>query len=171
MTAVVTDYKNISAIVAEAQVDNLLNELELRNVPPAEISVLMSENTGDALLKLKGSNKAPEGATIGGISGGIIGAIVGGLTLVGSVLAPGLGLLVAGPLVGALAGTAAGVGAGGLLGGLIGMGVPEHEAKYYEDALKEEGNVLVAVRVPKEQSAEIKAIFERYHAQCLNVAG
>jgi hypothetical protein len=163
------DYKNLSGIFRESDINTILNDLEMRQIPPEEISVMMSENTGEGLLKFKASNKAPEGATIGGLSGGIIGAIVGGLTLVGSVLAPGAGLLVAGPIIGALAGTAAGASAGGLLGGLIGMGIPEHEAKHYEYALQQEGNVLLAVRVHSDQADEIKSVFDRYNAKNVSV--
>jgi len=62
-------------------------------------------------------SKAAEGtATEAGI-GGTIGAIISVIAAIGtSVLLPGLGLLVAGPLAGALVGD----GAGGINGGLIG---------------------------------------------------
>jgi len=169
MGQVVLDFKNISAIFNDADAEAILYELERHNIPPQDISVLVSETTGNTLIKMRGTNKAPEGATIGGISGGIIGAVIGSLTLVGSVLAPGVGILVAGPLVGALAGTAAGVGAGGVLGGLIGLGIPEREAKYYEDALKQEGNMLIAARVPKEMTPEMKALFEQFDAKNLHI--
>lgn len=81
-----------------------------------------------------------------------------------------MGLLAAGPLVGALAGTAAGASAGGLLGGLIGLGVPEHEAKVYEDALKQEGNMMVAVQASEEMVPELKALFERHQGKAINIS-
>lgn len=169
MSQVVIDYKHISGILPERDAQYLLTELEMRQIPSSEVSVLMSEHTSNSVIKMEGATKGPEGVTIGGISGGIIGAVIGGLTLVGTVLAPGLGLMVAGPLIGILAGTAAGAGAGGLIGGLIGLGIPEHEARYYEDALKEEGNMMIVVRVHKEMTDEIKALFQRFDAQCLHV--
>ncbi|MEB3244768.1 MAG: hypothetical protein VKJ06_02145 [Vampirovibrionales bacterium] len=171
MTQVLIDYKNVSGIFTESNAEALIQELEMRNYTPEDISILLSENSGSSMIKVKNENKAPEGATIGGISGGLLGAIIGGLTLVGSVLAPGVGLLAVGPVVGVLAGTAAGASAGGLLGGLIGMGIPEHEAKFYEDALREKGSMMVGVRVLKENSAEIKALFERYSVKGLTVSG
>jgi hypothetical protein len=129
----------------------------------------MSQTTGDNLVKLKSTTKAPEGATVGGIAGGLLGAIAGGLTLVGTVLVPGVGLLASGALVGALAGGAAGVGTGGIIGALVGWGLPEHEAQEIENSLQESGNVLVMVEVPKELTPEIKAVFERYEVEGLKV--
>ncbi|MBK8191133.1 MAG: hypothetical protein IPK79_11870 [Vampirovibrionales bacterium] len=161
--------KNIAGIFSEDVLNSLYQELQQRHVPADQISILMSENTGNK-INVKDGNKAPEGATIGGLSGAAIGAIIGGLTLVGSVLLPGVGLLAAGPLVGALAGTAAGASAGGLLGGLIGLGVPEHEAKVYEDALKQEGNMMVAVQASEEMVPELKALFERHQGKAINIS-
>jgi uncharacterized membrane protein len=171
MTQVMIDYKSVSGIFTEANAEALLRELEQRHFTKEDISILMSEDSGGSRLTIKNDNKAPEGATIGGISGGLLGAIVGGLTLVGSLLVPGVGLLAAGPLVGALAGTAAGAGAGTLVGGLIGMGMPEHEAKYYEEALQESGTMMVGVRVLRENAAETKALFDRYNVKGLHVGG
>jgi hypothetical protein len=57
---------------------------------------------------------------------------------------PGLGLLAAGPVVAILAGLGAGAAAGGLTGALIGLGIPEHEAKFFNDAI-ERGGILVGV--------------------------
>ncbi len=141
-----------------------------------DVSVLMSEETrtyyGDSWREdvrgaegFEHSTKMPEGATTGGLTGGIIGAIIGGLTLVGSVLIPGAGLLVAGPLVGALTGGAIGVATGGLLGALVGAGIPETEAKFYEESLKKQGNSLLVAHVPKNLVKEVKEIFKRCGAQ------
>ncbi|MGA7624850.1 MAG: hypothetical protein WB630_01880 [Candidatus Acidiferrales bacterium] len=49
-------------------------------------------------------------------------------------------LLIAGPLFGAFAGATA----GGAVGVLVGLGIPEDEAKLYEDCLKK-GGILVSV--------------------------
>ena len=46
----------------------------------------------------------------------------------------------------ALGGGAAGATAGGIVGGLVGLGIPESEAKAYEDQIKK-GGYLVAVHV------------------------
>ena len=129
----------------------------------------MSETTRDSYFSAQESNKAPEGLTVGGISGGLLGALIGGLTLIGNVVAPGAGFLVAGPLVGAITGGAIGAATGGLIGALVGAGIPEHEAKFYEDALKKEGNILLVAHVPHEQAKDVRDVFHRYGAQNLKV--
>jgi hypothetical protein len=60
----------------------------------------------------------------------------------------------------ALAGAGAGAAAGGLTGALIGMGMPEYEAKQYEEKMKG-GNILISVHT--EDGAErtrVKEIFK-----------
>lgn len=53
-------------------------------------------------------------------------------------------LLAAGPIVAALAGAGVGSAIGGVAGALIGMGLPEIEAKRYEEEIKR-GRILVSV--------------------------
>lgn len=164
------NYEQVSGIMSnERDIRTLLDTLHDRDLGEDDVSVLMSERTRDRYFSAQEATKAPEGASIGGLSGGLLGAIIGGLTVAGSLLVPGAGLLVAGPLVGALAGGAIGTATGGLIGALVGAGIPEHEAKFYEDALKKEGNILVVAHVPKEEASEVKAIFERYGAHKVKV--
>src|SRR5690606_25920538 len=79
------------------------------------------------------------GAVSGGLLGGLLGAAAVGLI-------PGIGaVLAAGALAAIAGGAVAGAGVGGVLGGLIGMGIPEDEARFYEEELKG-GRTLVTVR-------------------------
>lgn len=146
-----------------------------------DVSLLMSEETrtyyGDAWRDdvrgtegFEHTSKMPEGTATGGLTGGVLGAIIGALTLVGSVVIPGSGLLVAGPLVGALTGGAIGVAAGGLLGALVGAGIPETEAKFYEESLQKQGNALLVAHVPKDMVKEVREIFKRCGAQSVKVS-
>jgi hypothetical protein len=90
-------------------------------------------------------SKALEGAGTGGAIGGTIGAIVGIIAAIGtSLVIPGLGLVVAGPLAAGLAGAGAGSITGGLVGALVGSGIPEYKAKKYEEGLKN-GNIVMGV--------------------------
>lgn len=155
-----TSYKDFS---------DLVESLNLRGYREEDISVLMSEHTHNQYFAPQENTKAPEGAAVGSLSGGILGAIIGGLTLVGNIILPGSGLLVAGPLVGALTAGAIGAAAGGLIGSLVGAGIPEHEAKFFEDALKQEGRILVVAHVPKDHVKEVKAVFERHNADRLKI--
>ena len=70
---------------------------------------------------------------------------------------PSLGfgpLIAAGPIMAALGGTAAGATAGGLVGALVGFGIPESEARVYEERLKE-GGYSWPFRLKITRSAEI----------------
>ncbi len=59
-------------------------------------------------------NKAAEGAGVGGAIGGTVGAIAAAIAAIGtSLVLPGLGLVIAGPIAAALAGAGAGAGAAG----------------------------------------------------------
>lgn len=123
-----------------------------------DINVMMSDETRDKYY-VDGSSteigsKAAEGATAGGVIGGTLGAIIGGVAAIGtSVLLPGLGLVVAGPLVAALVGAGAGSATGGLVGAMIGWGIPEATANVYEKGIKEGGTVL-AVNPRNDEDAE-----------------
>ena len=164
------EYEQISGLFASYNdFTSLIEALNARGYREEDLSVLMSENTRHQYFAPQENTKAPEGAALGGLSGGILGAIIGGLTLVGNIVLPGSGLLVAGPLVGALSVGALGAATGGLIGALVGAGIPEHEAKFFEDALREKGHILVVAHVPREKITEVKSVFERYHAERLKV--
>jgi hypothetical protein len=122
-----------------------------------EISVVMSESTRGREFAVTEGTKAPEGATVGAAAGGTIGAVVAGLVAVGSIAIPGLGLLAAGPVIAALAGAGAGGAAGGLIGGLVGAGIPEHEAKFFEEEVKN-GGILIGVQVQPERAGFAKEL-------------
>ncbi len=173
------DLKAVSGIFdSQAELQTVLSELDQRGLAN-QVSVLMSEQTrgyyGDYFSEVSGTegfkhtSKLPEGTATGGLAGGILGAIIGGLTMVGSVLIPGAGLLVAGPLVGAITGGAIGTAAGGLVGALVGAGIPETEAKFYQESLKNQGNVLVVAHVNHDMVKEIKELFKRCGAESVKV--
>lgn len=122
-----------------------------------DINLLMSDDTRKKFFTESDTSefgsKALEGAGVGSAIGGTIGAVVGGIAAIGtSVLLPGLGLIVAGPLVAALAGFGAGGLAGGLVGALVGYGFPEDRALAYEAGLKA-GKIMVGVHPRNEEDA------------------
>src|SRR5688572_30905187 len=91
----------------------------------------------------KSGEMAASGAGTGVVLGGIIGAGA-------ALLIPGIGPVVSGGLLAsALAGAATGAVAGGVAGGvsgaLVGLGIPENEAKYYDEQFRE-GRTLMTVR-------------------------
>lgn len=162
--------KQVSGIVnSRRNLESLLDALHTRGFSENDISIVMSEKTRNLFFNLREETKAPEGASLGVLSGGLLGALIGGLTAVGNLVVPGIGLLAAGPLMGALAGGAIGGATGGIIGALIGAGIPEHEARFFQDALKEEGNILVVANAPEEETRETKEVFNRFGAKRVKI--
>lgn len=121
-----------------------VEELTKAGFAPEDISLLMSETAHGRQFAVSKGTKVPEGAATGMAVGGVLGAVAAGLAAVGSITIPGLALVAAGPLVAALAGLGAGAAAGGLTGALIGLGLPEHEAKFFDKEIQK-GGILVGV--------------------------
>ena len=137
----------------------------------SEINVLMSDSTRKKFDEEKdprhdAGTMGLEGVATGGMIGTAVGATAAAIAAIGTaVLIPGLGLLVAGPIVAALAGGGAGAVTGGLIGGLVGLGIPESNAKAYESALKNGGVVVgVATRDSKDVS-KIRHRFEELRGE------
>jgi hypothetical protein len=132
-----------------------------------EINVLMSDKTraryySNESAKHPSGTMVEEGMGVGGAIGTAVGATLGAVAAIGTTVAiPGLGLLIAGPIAAALAGGGAGAAAGGLLGALVGLGIPESNAKAYEDALRNGG---IAIGVLPRNSDEASAIQKKFKA-------
>jgi hypothetical protein len=110
----------------------------------------------------EGSRTTQGGAT-GALIGGALGALVAGLTLVGVVVVPGAGLLVAGPLVAVLTGAGAGAAAGGLSGALISAGFAADEAKRYEEEVRH-GKAVIVVHTTKEMAPAARTALRESNA-------
>ena len=135
-----------------------------------DIDVLMTDETrarhfGDAKpgTELSGGTKAAEGFGKGSAIGGGVGAALAAIFAVGtSVVIPGLGLVVAGPIAAALAGAGAGGATGGLIGALIGAGIPEERAAEYDRGLKR-GSILIGTRARDDKhAADLERDFGSY---------
>lgn len=84
-----------------------------------------------------------ETTAAGVVGGGVLGGILGAAA---ALLIPGLGPAIAGGILTAvLGGAAIGAVTGGLIGALTNMGVPENEARFYQDELRA-GRTLVTVQ-------------------------
>ena len=123
------------------------NAMLSRGYAKDDINVMMSPETRDKYFKHSDQvtelgNKSAEGGATGAAIGGVTGVIIGVLAAAGTLAIPGLGVVLAGPLVAGLAGLGAGGAAGGLIGALVGAGIPEERAKMYEADLKNGGIVL-----------------------------
>lgn len=154
--------------------DRILLDVQSHGIRTEDCSVLFADREGKiqrtegdyrtegpykkGTLGTEKHTKAPEGAAAGGIIGGTIGLLAG----IGSLAIPGLGAFIAaGPLMAALSGSAVGGALGLTVGALVGLGLPEYEAKKYENAL-EKGHVLICVHaVNSDQVEKIKGIFTK----------
>jgi uncharacterized membrane protein len=132
-------------VKTHAQAEQIVQGLQSAGFDSSEISVLLPDNEGKHDIGHVKATKAPEGATTGAATGGVTGGVLGLLAGIGALAIPGVGpFIAAGPIMAALSGAAIGATTGGVVGGLIGLGIPEIEAKRYEDKLKS-GNYLLAV--------------------------
>jgi hypothetical protein len=129
-----------------------------------DISILMSDTTRGREFGVTQSTKAPEGAAAGATIGGVLGAVAGGLAALGTLAIPGLSLVAAGPIVAALTGLGAGAATGGITGAMIGLGIPEHEAKFYDQELKQ-GGILLGVYAHKDRVKLAREILEAAGAE------
>lgn len=135
-----------------------------------DISVMMSDETrtrhfagAQPGAELAQGSKALEGAGVGSAIGGTVGAVLAGIAAIGtSILLPGIGLIVAGPLAAALAGAGAGGLTGGLLGALVGSGIPEDRAREYETGLKEGGILIGTSARDDAHAAQLEKDFQTY---------
>lgn len=133
--------------------------LENRGYNRDDVNLLMSDDTrnryfGEGTADTELGSKALEGAGTGSAIGGTLGAIIAGIAAIGtSVLLPGVGLVVAGPLAAALVGAGAGGLTGGLIGALVGSGIPEEHAAFYEEGIKN-GGVYMGVNARNDEDAE-----------------
>jgi len=125
-----------------------------------DVNLLMSDETrkthfaSDDAADTDLGSKALEGAGAGAAIGGTTGAVLAAIAAIGtSVILPGLGLVVAGPLAAALAGAGAGGATGGLIGALIGSGIPEDRAKVYDEGVRN-GGIVMGVNARSDEDAE-----------------
>src|SRR5262249_49070866 len=90
-------------------------------------------------------DKTLEGLGAGVIIGAGVGALVGAIAGDGtSLIVPGLGMVIAGPLATGLTGAGACGVAGGLVGALVGSGIREEKANFYTEEIGHD-KILIAV--------------------------
>jgi uncharacterized membrane protein len=107
---------------------------------------------------------AATGAAVGGVMAGAAALLAGATSLV----LPGVGLLVAGPLATALTSAAAGAATGGIVGTLVDAGIPDNTAQEYENRISA-GETLVAVDTDETQHEEVATILNSCGADEVNV--
>ena len=125
-----------------------------------DVNMVMNDETrkrhfGATTQTTELGNKAAEGAGIGGAIGGTVGAVAAAIAAIGtSLVLPGIGLVVAGPIAAAFAGAGAGAAGGGLIGALVGWGIPEERIKKYDEGIKS-GGILMGIKPRTADDAEV----------------
>jgi hypothetical protein len=144
-----------------SQARGILEMLQKEGFSNNDISVLWPDKENEFGVTAEKSTKAPEGSVTGATTGGVLGGILGWLAGVGALAIPGIGPFVAaGPLMAMLGGAALGASVGGVTGALVGLGIPEYEAKRYEQGLRE-GKVLIACHTETDDEAKrIESMFK-----------
>ena len=147
--------------------------LVARGYARSDINILMSEETKNRYFMHTGpttelGSKAGEGAGVGGAIGGTVGAIAAAIAAIGTtLLLPGLGLVVAGPLAAAIAGAGAGAATGGIVGLLVGWTIPEERVKEYDQGVRR-GGILISVQPrTKADAAYLEEKWKLHHAQAV----
>src|SRR6187549_3743106 len=142
------------------QAERIVEQLQAQGFAASEISVLMPDTGGTRDVGHVKATKAPEGATTGATTGGVTGGVIGLLAGIGALAIPGVG-----PFIAAVSGMAVGAATGGVVGGLIGLGIPEIEAKRYDEKLRK-GNYLIAVHTDESEDVDrAKHIFKTAGAE------
>ncbi len=136
------------------------NRLRERGYTDEEINIIMSDETRKKYFDKDSDvrdtdfgNKAMESAGKGSAIGGAVGATAGIIAALGtSLVIPGLGVVIAGPIAAGLAGAGAGGLTGGIVGALIGAGIPKDRAEKHEKDIKE-GEIVMGVRPRNDEDA------------------
>jgi uncharacterized protein (TIGR02271 family) len=125
-----------------------------------QIGVAVRDRAQQQALTESTGTQAAEDATKGAVGGGVVGGVIGLLAGVGALAIPGIGPIIAGgALASTLAGAGIGAAAGGLIGALVGMGVPEEEARHFEQGFQQ-GGILVTVQAGNRAELAREALSE-----------
>src|SRR5215210_3881455 len=122
--------------------ESAIRELKAAGFSEDLIGVALQDQTEQRDLMETTGSEAAEGAATGAVSGGLVGGLIG---LLGSLLVPGVGpIMVGGVLTATLTGAGIGAATGGIIGALVGLGVPEADARHFDEGLRS-GRTLVTV--------------------------
>lgn len=156
------------------EADGAIDDLHDAGFDAKDISIIMRHNPEGKRVEPSRGTVVADSTVSGAATGGIIGGIAGLLIGIGAIAVPGIGaLLIGGPLVAALgltgaaattaSGAATGILAGGLLGALVGLGLPERDARVYEERVRT-GSIVVAVSAGDADAKEARMILEDNNA-------
>lgn len=144
----------------QADAERAIQRLKEEGFSESQIGVAIKDREQQKDLIEGTGTQAAEGAATGAIGGGVLGGVVGLLAGVGALAIPGVGPIIAGgTLASTLAGAGIGAAAGGLLGALVGMGVPEEDAKHFDQGFRA-GGTLVTVNAGNRADEARNCLYE-----------
>lgn len=150
----------------KAEADAAVSRLLGAGFNKDDLSLIVSDNAHHILFPHPVDNESDrtlKGGAAGALLGGVLGALAAALTLVGVVVVPGSGLLVAGPLIAAFSGAGAGAAIGGLSGALISAGFAVDVAKKYEEEIRH-GKAVIVVHASAEMADAARVALRSGHA-------
>lgn len=144
----------------QVDAEKAIRRLKDAGFSDTQIGVAMRDR-GEQQELIEGTGtQAAEGAATGAISGGVLGGVIGLLAGVGALAIPGVGPIIAGgALASTLAGAGIGAAAGGLLGALTGMGIPEEDARHFDEGFRA-GGTLVTVNAGSRTEEARQCLYE-----------
>ena len=145
----------VQSFKTETDATEAIRDLQAAGFTADDISVVAKDKNMAQGVAADTGAEAGEGAATGLVAGGVLGGVVAALAGASAVALPGVGWVIGGTLMGVLVGGAAGA----ITGGLIGMGIPEHEAKHYNERYQQ-GDIIVSV-VGGNREAEARRILQR----------
>lgn len=123
--------------------EDAIRNLKDAGFPDRSIGMVARNDRGELVTEKAGATMAEEGLATGAVLGAGAGALVGLGVVAGTI--PVIGpVLAIGTLGTVLLNAAAGAAVAGVVGALVGMGIPEEDAKFYENELLG-GRFLVSV--------------------------
>lgn len=143
---------------ADSAID-ALNGLREANFTPEQVSVVSRDTAAQAQLTTTSDLVADEERR-GAVAGTFLGGLAGWLIGLSAFALPGVGPIVGAGIIGAaLTGAGIGAAAGGLIGALGSQGIPDIEARNYEESLRQ-GHILLTVHTTDSAAVErARAIF------------
>lgn len=156
--------KIVGVFYTEHEASSAIEDLKSQGFLTEDISVIARNKDDVEAISDETGTKAPEGMASGAATGGLLGGVTGLLAGIGALAIPGIGpIIAAGPIAATLAGAAVGAGTGGLVGGLIGLGIPEDEAKSYDNYV-DEGRILVMVDADASRANDVYSVFRNHNS-------
>lgn len=138
-----------------------LHDLEAAGFTREHVNLVSYDGSGQYSEYLGEGSELGSNTAKGAAAGGVAGLLLG----LAAVALPGIGpIIAAGPIAAALAGAGVGAATGGIFGALADMGVPGHEAKYYEEGIRRGGTLVIVRAEDEERSERAQAVLDRHGA-------